>query len=90
MLDNDILRSAVEKFGDNSQCLKAIEEMSELQRELVKYVLGAEDSSAQVAKICEEIADVEIMIAQLRIIFPFDKVILNYKEHKLKRLAGIL
>jgi len=48
------------KFGNKAQMIKAIEELSELQKALCKYLLGDQDGEP----IIEEIADVEIMTAQ--------------------------
>jgi NTP pyrophosphatase (non-canonical NTP hydrolase) len=73
-----ILRAAVEKYGPGAQRLKAIEELSELIRALAR----ADDPE----NIAEEMADVEIMLAQLRIILGNDADVERWKVKKLQRL----
>ena len=60
--------------------MKAIEEMAELIDALAKYKLTHAKSN-----VCSEIADVQIMMRQLSIIFGEDKVVAVI-EYKLKRL----
>lgn len=77
-----ILKKAIAKFGMQRQTDKAIEELSELIRAIVR-----DDND----NILEEIADVEIMIAQLKIIFKFKQTkIDDIKKYKIERLEGIL
>jgi NTP pyrophosphatase (non-canonical NTP hydrolase) len=73
-----ILRAAVEKYGSGAQQMKAIEELSELIRSLAR----ADDPE----NIAEEMADVEIMLAQLRIILGNDTDVERWKVKKLQRL----
>ena len=73
-----ILRAAVEKYGSGAQQMKAIEELGELIRALAR----ADDPD----NIAEEMADVEIMLAQLRIILGNDADIERWKVKKLQRL----
>ena len=75
---NAILRAAVEKYGQGAQRMKAIEEMSELIRALAR----ADDPD----NIAEEMADVEIMLGQLRIILGNDADVERWKDKKLQRL----
>lgn len=77
-----VYRKALERFGKVQQITKAIEEMSELQKELCKVLIGEMD----ILNIIEEIADVEIMIDQLRMIFNSDRDIENVKAMKIERL----
>ena len=53
-----VLEKAIETFGPEHQQLVAIEEMSELQKELCKRYRGFENHE----HIAEEIADVEIVL----------------------------
>lgn len=59
------INDAVETFGNTSQIAKAIEEMAELITELARY----QNNKAMNVNIIEEIADVSIMIDQLKLIF---------------------
>ena len=79
----DIYRRAVSYFGATKQKLKAIEEMAELIVELVKDLLG----DGNPAKVIEELADVENMTVQLRIIYDEDGMIDYWKQAKMNRLA---
>ena len=79
-----ILQRALDSWGIDSQVKMAIEEMSELIKALLKY--DREPTHERLSDIGEEIADVEIMLAQMRIIFDggqIDKII----ERKTDRLA---
>lgn len=79
----DIYRRAVSYFGATKQKLKAIEEMAELIVELVKDLLGDGDP----VKVIEELADVENMTVQLRIIYDEDGMVDYWKQAKMNRLA---
>ncbi len=74
-----ILRAAVEKYGPGAQQMKAIEELGELIRALAR----ADDPD----NIAEEMADVEIMLGQLRIILGNDADVERWKVKKLQRLS---
>lgn len=75
---NAILRAAVEKYGPGAQRMKAIEELGELIRALAR----ADDPD----NIAEEMADVEIMLGQLRIILGNDADVERWTAKKLQRL----
>lgn len=90
---NDIVRKAIAKYGDTMQLTVAIEELSELQKELCKAirVYNTEDVNNYVDNIIEEIADVEIMLSQLKVIFAIrDEEIERVKDFKLTRLEARL
>lgn len=59
----DIMERAIDTYGKEKQLLKAVEEMSELQKELCKAVVRGCPAYA-LTSINEEIADVEIMLEQ--------------------------
>lgn len=79
-----IYKKAIKIWGFKAQLLLAIEEMSELTKELCKYV-NRQDGNSD--KICEEVADVEIMIEQLRECFD-SQIINKFKKEKLERLKS--
>ena len=68
-----LYEQAVEQFGESAQILMAVEEMSELQKALLKYLRFKDheqgDEAEILAAISEERADVEIMLNQLHVIF---------------------
>ena len=76
------LNKAIIIYGKVSQIDKAIEEMSELTKALLKkrYNAGSTDD------ITEEMADVLIMISQLMLIYDNAEVVEKQMEHKIKRL----
>lgn len=78
-----VCAAAVKIYGDDNQILKCIEEMSELTKELCKCLTGGRQFEED--DICEEIADVEIMIEQMRFIFN-SGLINKYLNKKIKRL----
>ena len=80
--EQDIFRSAIDTYGAVMQITVAFEEMSELQKELCKYLRG----SGSQENIAEEIADVEIMIEQMKMLFNCEADVLQVREKKVKRL----
>lgn len=80
---DEIYRAALETFGARAQVLMAIEEMSELTKELCKNDRGRENA----AHIAEEIADVEIMLGQMKILFDCMGTVDKFRWYKLSRLA---
>lgn len=80
--ERNILQRAIDVFGSEHQQLIAIEEMSELQKELCKRYrgMGSRDH------IIEEIADVQIMLDQLMLIFGCRDEVKNWMTLKMLRL----
>ena len=75
----------LEAWGEESQERMAIEEMSELTKELCKnWRKSKKDTPEQIEHICEEIADVQNMIDQMQLIFGIEKVE-KYREEKIIR-----
>ena len=68
----------INHFGADVQMTIAVEEMSELQKEICK----CKRSSGDVHHIAEEIADVEIMLEQLKIMFMCESEVALLKEQK--------
>ncbi len=84
-----IMSEAIEKYGVESQTDKTMEEMSELTKALLKLrhakPTGVEHDIL-IDAVAEEMADVEIMIIQLHMIFDNDRKVAEYREKKLARL----
>ena len=76
-------RAALAAFGRDSQMMVAIEEMSELTKELCKNGRGQENTT----HIAEEIADVEIMLQPLVMLFDCAGQVETFRRYKLERLA---
>ena len=68
-------------YGKESQVLIAIEEMSELTKELCKYFRRYNRRN----EIIEEIADAKIMLEQLTELFNAEEEVSNMVDYKLKR-----
>ena len=73
-------------FGEKNQLIKAIEELSELQKELCKVVLTPNLTIKATDEVIDELADVEIMCTQLRHIFGISEQVDKRKEFKIERL----
>lgn len=83
-----VYKRAVDIWGVESQMGMMIEEAAELIQSISKY-RRSHNKSDEVKKqvyehICEEVADVENMINQMRYMLD-EKIIDKYKEEKLKR-----
>lgn len=76
----EICKKAIDCYGDAKQASVAIEEMAELTVEILHSFRGRE------ANVSEEIADVEIMLQQLKMIYNCSKEVEEIKDEKLFRL----
>lgn len=79
--DNNLFRQAKEQWGTHAQILMACEEAAELTRELLHYIRGRND----IKHVVDEIADMTIMCAQLRLIFGEKEVDAQIRK-KIERL----
>jgi hypothetical protein len=82
----EIYKKAIEKWGQPLQIGMAIEEMAELIKELNKWMRGKKNDE----NIIEEMADVEIMLEQLKVMFSNHSEIEEAKHEKLKRVELML
>lgn len=83
----NIFKKAIETYGKDMQLTVAIEEFSELIKEICKSKRGSENRGS----ILEEMADCYIMLGQVRIIFCISQEEINLEvNQKLDRLAGRL
>lgn len=79
----ELYSAAIETWGAEAQTTMVFEEMSELQKELCKDARGKENRDA----IAEEIADVEIMLGQMKVLHDCREEVKRQKALKLERLA---
>lgn len=86
MNDFEILQEAIDRYGTDAQLKMVLEEMSELQKEICKFWRGKNNRE----QIAEEVADVEIMLEQVRIIFQIEDVVDDYISQKISRLRDRL
>lgn len=86
---NEVLQKAIDTYGEIRQVDKCVEEMSELTKALLKLryakPTGVEADILRDA-VSEEMADVEIMLEQLHMIYQNDKKVAEYREKKIERL----
>lgn len=76
-----IYRRALDKWGPEAQLLKVAEECSELAAAVLQHL----QNRVPVHEVAEEIADVEIMLGQMRLYFGV--IVESKKQAKLERLA---
>jgi len=82
---NKIYLGLEEKNGKSHQLTVCIEELSELIKELSKWIRNKGQGGNEM-KIIEEIADVEITLDQMKLFFDHNNGVEFFKEFKLKRL----
>ena len=70
-----------EHYGMRNQLPIAIEEMSELTKEICKYIRGNDNLN----DLVEEIADVQIMVRQLIALFEVEIQVDKMVDYKLER-----
>ena len=88
-LNKNLIRESIKHYGEEMQLNVAIEEMSELTKEICKHKRGASNRKA----VVEEMADVLIMFGNLRIIFEvndseLDMVIIKKQERLVERMKA--
>lgn len=87
--EKEIYDKAISKWGETSQLLMLIEELNELSVEACHHIRGRRSIGNMY--IIEEIADVEIVLAQLKMILSkeneeFEEDLNTIKTKKLRRL----
>lgn len=94
MTSKEVLQKAINTYGVENQMIKTIEELSELSQTLCKSLvrlnytkekISLEDDLKSVDNIFKEMADVEIMLAQCKIMFQCDKEVNRWKQKKIER-----
>lgn len=94
MTSKEVLQKAINTYGVENQMIKTVEELSELSQALCKSLVrlnytkektSLEDDLKSVDNIFKEMADVEIMLEQCKIIFQCDKEVNRWKQKKIER-----
>lgn len=84
----DVLKQAIETYGAEAQLNVAIEEFSELIKEICKHKRNYDNTKA----IIEEMADCYIMLEQMQMIFGVSSTtiydVMDKKTKRLKRRLG--
>lgn len=81
----ETLQKALDTFGIENQSNQTIEELAELIVAINKW-----KRHGSLENMIEEIADVEIMILQLKMYFQFALEVQEKKKEKIERLKNIL
>lgn len=80
--ETEVLQRALDTYGSSMQIVVMMEEMSELQKELCKNLRGR----GSIEHIAEEIADVEIMLEQMKMLFLCADDVRDVRRRKVERL----
>ena len=86
MKEKEVLEAALSAYGSEIQRVVAIEELSELQKELCKSLRGQTDRQ----HIAEEIVDVQIMLEQMMILYELHYDVVAWRWKKVDRLRNRL
>lgn len=81
-----VYTNALIAYGEEAQCIVAIEELSECAKEICKVLRGKGDPQ----HLAEEIADATIMLEQLRYLFGINEDVCEWMDSKIKRLDAKL
>ncbi len=84
-----LFQMAIDKWGKPLQLVMAVEECSELQKEVCK-VLRGDWSSVRMDNIASEIADVRLMTDQLEYMFEIGAKVEIERRIKLNRLKKLV
>lgn len=69
-------------YGERNQMVLALEELSEVQKEICKRLRGYSNDE----HLAEEIADATIMLEQLRLFFGLNDLVCEKMDYKVRRL----
>lgn len=86
-VSKELCQKAIDAWGTDAQLLMVLEEMSELQKEILKNINRGKDN---LPEIIEEIADVEIMLEQAKYIYNIEKEVADMIPEKLKKVKARL
>ena len=90
--EKEICKKVVDTYGEHSQMIKCVKECSELQRAISRTILDQPIGNVEPSvNFNEELADVEIMLQQMKSTSYFNSDLFDYwKERKLKKLEGVV
>lgn len=83
IVSDELMQRAIDRWGKEAQLLMVLEEMSELQKEILKNINRGKDN---VDSIIDETADVEIMLHQLKYIYNISEAVKQRIPIKLKKV----
>jgi hypothetical protein len=77
-----VYEKALLHYGEENQLVVALEELSECQKEICKFLRGFGNAG----HLAEEIADAAIMLEQVRLIYGLNNLVCQKMDEKIKRL----
>ena len=80
----EVFRKAIDTYGEESQMHMVLEEMSELAKEVCKSLRYTKNQRRR--HVAEEVADVEIMLEQIKMIYRIDDDVEMWRLDKVVRL----
>lgn len=83
-VSKEIMDKAIQKWGAKAQILVLLEEMSELQKELLKNINREKDN---IEAVVDETADVEIMLEQMKYIYHIEEAVKKRIPLKLQKVV---
>lgn len=89
MSRKNLYERCIARWGEEVQTLTAIEECSELVEALARWLRKAtykKSMSALETDIYEEMADVQIMLEQLKVMFCCEQAVEDFFDLKLRRI----
>ena len=78
----DTYTHAMITYGIRNQMVVAVEELSECQKEICKFLRGEGD----LEHLAEEVADATIMLEQVRLMFNINDMVCSKMDEKIIRL----
>lgn len=78
----DVYLNALTAYGTRNQLIVAVEELSECQKEICKFLRGC----CNIEHLAEEVADATIMLEQVRFIFGINDSVCEQMDAKIERL----
>lgn len=91
-MEKETLKLIADEYGLHPQCRQAVEEMAELTQAITKFwrYEGTNHTEIQIYRehIIEELADVEVMILQLKYLFKCEDAVEKIKAEKVERELG--
>jgi len=83
----EIFKKAIDTWGTHAQLLMMLEEMSELQKEILKNINRGKNN---IPEIIDETADVEIMLEQLKYIYGIHQAVADHIPEKIEKIKARL
>lgn len=77
-----VYTNALVAYGERTQMVVALEELSECQKEICKFLRGEGDAG----HLAEEIADATIVLEQMRYFFGINSLVCEKMDEKITRL----